>query len=152
SQEVSFAATNAWTTWETAEINLELAAGKNDILFATVGGNDGPNLDQFDLTLVKASADTSKKDTIVEEDSTTRLVANGLPGETRVRLLPNVVVLEGFGLASSLETRLFDVNGVCVLKLIGVTNIDIHSLPKGLYVLKVNGNGHVYKKIIQHKN
>ena len=48
-----FEKTGAWTIWSTKEISLKLSAGENSIRFATVDGNDGPNIDQFDAFLVK---------------------------------------------------------------------------------------------------
>ena len=64
-----FKATSGWTVWETADVLINLAAGENDVKFATVGGNDGPNIDQFDVTLVKAAAkpDTTAKDTTARD-------------------------------------------------------------------------------------
>lgn len=69
--EFGFKATISWTTWVTESVNLDLVAGENTVKFATVGGNDGPNIDQFDVTLVKeiAAPDTSKKDTAVGDTS-----------------------------------------------------------------------------------
>ena len=69
-----FAQTGGWSGWETQEVLLNLAAGKNSIKFATLADKDGPNIDQFDVTLVKAQAaspDTSKKDTVVKDSSVT---------------------------------------------------------------------------------
>lgn len=58
-----FEKTGSWTTWKTQEVSLKLTAGENSVKFATLDGKDGPNIDQFDVTLVKA-ADTSKPDAI----------------------------------------------------------------------------------------
>ena len=72
----SFKVTGGWTVWETAEVLVNLAAGENAVKFATVGGNDGPNIDQFDVTLVKAAEvkpDTAGKDSTVKDSSTTRI-------------------------------------------------------------------------------
>ena len=61
-----FKATGGWTVWETSEVLINLAAGENAVKFATVGGNDGPNIDQFDVTLVKAAEkDTTEKPTSI---------------------------------------------------------------------------------------
>ena len=53
-QEMSFDVTADWTTYESKELNVKLPKGASYITFATVGGNDGPNLDQLELALVKA--------------------------------------------------------------------------------------------------
>ena len=34
-------------------MNLDLVAGENTVKFATVDGKDGPNIDQFDVTLME---------------------------------------------------------------------------------------------------
>ena len=61
----SFKTTGGWTVWKTAEVLVSLAAGENAVKFATVGGNDGPNIDQFNVTLVKAAEkDSSEEKTI----------------------------------------------------------------------------------------
>jgi hypothetical protein len=66
-----FEKTGAWSTWKTQEVSLKLTAGENGVKFATLDGKDGPNIDQFDVTLVKeiAAPDTSKKDTAVGDTS-----------------------------------------------------------------------------------
>ena len=66
-----FEKTGAWSTWKTQEVSLKLTAGENGVKFATLDGKDGPNIDQFDVTLVKeiAAPDTTKKDTAVGDTS-----------------------------------------------------------------------------------
>ena len=46
---LSFAATDKWTTWATDSSTITLPKGTGYITFATVDGNDGPNLDQIEL-------------------------------------------------------------------------------------------------------
>jgi hypothetical protein len=58
-ESLSFAATTNWTTWETLSFKAKLAEGAGYMTFATMGGNDGPNLDQVELKLVKADEKTS---------------------------------------------------------------------------------------------
>lgn len=66
-----FEKTGAWSTWKTQEVSLKLSAGENGVKFATLAEKDGPNIDQFDVTLVKeiTAPDTSKKDTAVGDTS-----------------------------------------------------------------------------------
>ena len=45
----SFAATDKWTTWAKDTATITLPKGIGYITFATVDGNDGPNLDQIEL-------------------------------------------------------------------------------------------------------
>ncbi len=48
--ELSFDKTTNWTTYPSKESTITLPRGISYIQFATVGGNDGPNLDQIKLT------------------------------------------------------------------------------------------------------
>ena len=57
-ETLTFEATENWTTWETLSLNTKLSAGAGYFTFATIGGNDGPNLDQVELKLVKADETT----------------------------------------------------------------------------------------------
>lgn len=59
-----FEKTGAWSIWKTQEVSLMLTAGENSVKFATLDGSDGPNIDQFDVTLVKAAIDTSGTDAV----------------------------------------------------------------------------------------
>ena len=58
-ETMTFEATTNWTTWETLSFKAKLSAGAGYFTFATIGGNDGPNLDQLELVLVKADEITS---------------------------------------------------------------------------------------------
>ena len=58
-ETLAFEATENWTTWDTLSIGAKLSAGAGYFSFATIGGNDGPNLDQLELILVKADSTTS---------------------------------------------------------------------------------------------
>lgn len=58
-ETMTFEATTNWTTWETLSFKTKLSAGAGYFTFATIGGNDGPNLDQLELILVKADETTS---------------------------------------------------------------------------------------------
>ena len=53
-ESLTFEATENWTTWDTLSIAAKLPAGASYFTFATIGGNDGPNLDQLELILIKA--------------------------------------------------------------------------------------------------
>ena len=92
---MSFDVTADWTTYESKELNVKLPKGASYITFATVGGNDGPNLDQLELALVKAD-----ETTIVNKLTKPRFDANST---TRVRLfsLTGQLLREG----ASLETE-----------------------------------------------
>ena len=58
-ETLTFDATENWTTWETISMKAKLPQGAGYFTFATIGGNDGPNLDQLEFTLIKADETTS---------------------------------------------------------------------------------------------
>ena len=88
------------------------------ILFATVGGNDGPNLDQVELTLVKA------------DEIPDRIVA-----EPRMQITPTTHV------------RLFSTTGKLLRETTGKA-ISTAGLPRGIYILQVrDGSRHMQKAI-----
>jgi pectate lyase len=105
---VVFEKTGAWTVWATKEISLKLSAGENSVKFATLEGMDGPNLDQFDVTLVKK-----------DESS------ESLPLSGKVTPLQNAY-----------RVNVFDINGKLVRKMNHVPQTalkDVQNLSKGLY-------------------
>ena len=53
-ETLAFEATENWTTWVTQSMKMKLPEGASYITFATIGGNDGPNLDQLELKLLQA--------------------------------------------------------------------------------------------------
>lgn len=58
-ETLTFEATENWTTWKTISMKAKLPQGAGYFTFATIGGNDGPNLDQLEFTLIKADETTS---------------------------------------------------------------------------------------------
>ena len=129
----SFKVTGGWTVWETAEVLINLAAGENAVKFATVGGNDGPNIDQFDVTLVKAAEvkpDTAGKDSTAKDSSTTR-IAN----------------LRSVMAPSAYQVCIFDTKGSLVRRLsvesakAGDIAWMTRGLPAGLYVMQLKSAG-----------
>lgn len=142
STKLSCAATSAWTTWEKITTNLTLASGKNTIVFSTVGGADGPNLDQFDLILLNAdgeevredsAADTSKTDsTLVPADT-----SKNDSGTTSIRM--QVATSQ-----SAFEVSFFDTKGMLVRKLQNVNSEALRGtaelsrgLSAGIYLMRV---------------
>ena len=137
----SFKATGGWTVWETEPVLVNLAVGENAVQFATVGGNDGPNIDQFDVTLVKAAEvkpDTSK-------DSTEK---------TPVSIFAKAVPVMQHGACS---VSFFDTKGTLVRRLnvefakIGDVAWMIRGLPAGLYIMRVKAAGAERSKFIAVK-
>ena len=131
----SFKTTGGWTVWETAEVLVSLAAGENAVKFATVGGADGPNLDQFDVTLVKAA----EKDTTEEK-----------PISIRSRAIAMVA-------PSVYRVSIFDTKGALVRRMnvesekVGDVAWMTRGLPAGLYVMQLKSANTERRKFIAVK-
>lgn len=52
---LAFEATADWTTWKTSHLTLTLPEGASTITFATVNGQDGPNVDKIELAVPSAT-------------------------------------------------------------------------------------------------
>jgi pectate lyase len=118
----SFKTTGGWTVWETAEVLVNLASGENAVKFATVGGNDGPNIDQFDVTLVKAAEkDSSEEKTISIRSKSVAMVE------------PSVYHVSIFDTKGSLVRRM----NVKLAK-VGDVAWMTRGLPAGLYVMRMS--------------
>ena len=130
----SFKTTGGWTVWETAEVLVNLAAGENAVKFATVGGNDGPNIDQFDVTLVKAA----------EKDTTEK------PISIRSRAIAMVA-------PSVYRVSIFDTKGARVRRMsvesakVGDVAWMTRGLPAGLYVMRMSAPDADQRKFITVK-
>ena len=138
--EFGFKATISWTTWVTESVNLDLVAGENTVKFATVGGKDGPNIDQFDVTLVKeiAAPDTTKKDTAVGDTNS---------GDTTK---PDAIpLLSGVALPQTVfSVSIYGVNGRLVHKLRNVPQATLRNtrelsrgLRAGIYLVQASAPG-----------
>ena len=127
--------------WETAEVLVNLAAGENAVKFATVGGNDGPNIDQFDVTLVKAAEvkpDTSKDST---ENPRVSIFVKTVP-----------VVKQGI-----YRISIFDTKGSLMRRLnvesskVGDVSAMTRGLPAGLYVMQLKSASVERRKFVTVK-
>ena len=127
-----FNTTGAWTAWETKEVLVALAAGENTVQFSTIDGNDGPNIDQFDITLVEKSGEVPEA--LLHPVSQGMVKENGLYGVT-----------------------LFNTKGVVVRHLdVETAKIDdtawmTHGLPAGIYILRVRSEGRVQQHFVAVK-
>ena len=117
-ESLSFAATTNWTTWETLSFKAKLAEGAGYMTFATMGGNDGPNLDQVELKLLKA-------------DATTAIRGLATPGQ---QLVPTTRV------------RLFTLTGQLVRESVGLS-VSTENLAPGMYLLQ-RGDGSLFRQQI----
>ena len=123
-QELEFATTANWTTYVTKDVSVTLPLGASSITFATVGGNDGPNLDQLELTAVKVTLpDTSK--TSIE--------------------------IAGVSMnATATRVRLFSMTGKLLRESSG-NAVSTAGLPRGIYILQTTAPGHSVQKTIRVK-
>ncbi len=121
-ESLSFAATTNWTTWETLSFKAKLAEGAGYMTFATMGGNDGPNLDQVELKLVKA-------------DGTTVIRGLATPSQ---QLVPTTRV------------RLFTLTGQLVRESVG-PSVSTENLAPGMYLLQRGDGSLLRQQIIRVK-
>ena len=154
--EQAFAATDGWTTWETVSVNLDLAAGENTVKFATLADKDGPNIDQFDVTLVKAldaAPDTSKKDSSVADstksDSTVTDSTGKEPAEADSTKPDAIPMLSGAAPPQAVySVGIYGVNGKLVRKLRDVPQATLRNtrelsrgLRAGIYLVQASAPG-----------
>ena len=125
-QELEFATTANWTTYETKDIPVTLPLGASTITFATVGGNDGPNLDQLELTAVK----------VTPPDSGITSIANEIAGVSMN--------------ATATRVRLFSMTGKLLRESTGNV-VSTAGLPRGIYILQTTAPGHSVQKTIRVK-
>ena len=130
SQEVEFATTGSWTTYVTKDVSIMLSFGASTITFATVGGNDGPNLDQLELTAVNVT----KPDT---SDTTTAIggLASGL-ADPRLEYSP------------ATRVQVFSATGKLVRESVGRA-ASMAGLPRGIYILKVRDGSRNMQKTVR---
>lgn len=123
-QEIEFATTANWTTYVTKDVSVTLPLGANTITFATVSGNDGPNLDQLELTAVN----------VTPPDSGITRIANEIAGVSMN--------------ATATRIRLFSMTGKLLRESADVNTV---GLPRGIYILQTVEPGHSIQKIIRVK-
>lgn len=154
-----FKATGAWTAWTTQSAELDLSAGENSVKFATVGGNDGPNVDQFDVTLLKEAVvapDTSKKDTVPADTVPQDTAAHEVEGLAQLAVTPEIrisnstVRLSGFS-SQEVSVELFSIKGKRVFTARGKKEVQLRGMPAGIYLLTVKSGSVNYRKMINLK-
>jgi len=121
-QEIEFATTANWTTYVTKDVSVTLPLGASTITFATVDGNDGPNLDQLELTLTKADDITYLK-----KFATPRL-----------------------GITPATHVRFFSATGKLLRETTG-NAVSMKGLPRGTYILQIRDGSATSQKIIRVK-
>ena len=125
-QEVEFDKTANWTTYVTKDVSITLPLGASTITFATVGGNDGPNLDQLELTAVN----------VTRPDTTDTTTVIGVLAEPRLEY------------TSSTRVRIFSATGKLVRESTGAA-ISTKGLPRGIYIMQVRDGSRNMQKTIR---
>ncbi len=121
-----------WTTWESVTTKINLPAGISYITFATVNGNDGPNLDK--ISLKPLNVETPVVDP--EEQP-------GNPDDTGIHSAP----LQFSGSADTGAT-LYTVRGAKVREIQG-NQLNTNGIPQGAYILKIHSGNGTKLKVIQ---
>ena len=117
---VSFEATENWTTYQTKETTITLPKNASYITFAIVDGNDGPNLDQIELTEKKVN----------KGDTSITLFPRRPPASTTIS-----------------ESRIYNTNGKLVRHANG--NADMKGLAPGIYIVKTTTQRNHKQKMVQ---
>ena len=125
-QELEFSTTANWTTYVTKDVSVTLPQGASSITFATVGGNDGPNLDQLELTAVNVS----KPDT----------------GITRIASEVSGVSMH----AGTTHVRIFSMTGKLLRESAG-NGVNMAGLPRGIYLVQTRDGSVTSQKVIHVK-
>src|SRR5574344_1769405 len=145
---VSFAATGAWTTWDSLCVKVDLVAGKNTLLLQSLSSDGGPNLDQFGfdvtgVTLYKTTATEDHSDSTDTTDTESMRFAASLGGVS-FDLQSGVLETPAAGFA---EVDVFEVNGSRVAHFggrvsAGATTLSLR-MPgvTGVYMVRVRMNG-----------
>ena len=153
---VVFEKTGAWDVWKTQSFSISLAAGDNSIKFATLADKDGPNLDQFDVTLVKAldvAPDTSKKDSSLADSTKSDSTVSDKPKQDSTAndsTKSSIALLSGVQLSQAIfSVKLYDTNGKLVRSEGNVSRERLNNtaglaagLRQGIYLVKVSATGY----------
>ena len=128
-QELSFENLTDWKTYGTKELDVVLPKGASYITFSTVGGNDGPNLDQLEIKLSKA----------YEENVAIKGAWDSVRGKPYA-----------MGYSANARVRLFSTTGK-LLRESADGMVDTKGLNRGVYLLQVRDGFATQSKIIRVK-
>lgn len=154
---VAFAATGAWTTWDSTAIPLTLVKNLNTIKLTSMGADGGPNVDQFlfNVAGVELIRDTSSLDTSNTEDPEVDDPTALSPGVSETS---NSWSISRNGVISSpvsgmVDIEIFDQRGRRIARfpqyiLGGETMLDMErvAVPAGAYWLRISLDGHAALK------
>ncbi len=119
--------TGSWTTWNMVSVNVDLQQGSNEIIIAATTADGLANIDQLHFSEGVSNANCLI--TQIDENITVKLEV--APNPTQSKIHWNIE--QNWVLLSSLGEALLNGTG---------KEADLSSLPKGLYILKLNGIGY----------
>ncbi|MEE0876401.1 MAG: hypothetical protein UIH18_03800, partial [Fibrobacteraceae bacterium] len=126
-QEVVFERTSSWTTYVTQECSVRLPLGASNIVFSTLNGNDGPNLDQIELIPIN----------ITKPDSNTAHIGK--------------VPVEKFKVESDKAISVvYNIQGVPIRRVLGMF-IKTEGLSQGVYIVQTFVSGKRIQRMIHVK-
>ena len=154
--EKSFAKTGAWTTYPSMEATITLPRGMSYIQFATVGGNDGPNLDQIKLIPSKVEEIKDPEEEQPEEPVITDPEDPGKtdPSENKDPIVIDPETPSDSSTAILTQARLAPTTGMKVQfftlqgKLMSTTQ---GKLPAGIYLMKITAPGYNKQRVVRIK-
>lgn len=131
---VIFEKTTDWKTYISKDTEISLPRGASYVRFAVVGSNDGPNLDQIELTPLDVEI---IEDTIPESIHTNNLHQNFTNKSLNIQLFSLQGKLIRSSKAATFETENWE--------------FTTKNLPAGSYIVKVSTPGYNKQTIIQVK-
>lgn len=131
---VIFEKTTDWKTYISKDTEISLPRGASYVRFAVVGSNDGPNLDQIELTPLNVEI---IEDTIPESIHTNNLHQNFTSKSLNIQLFSLQGKLIRSFKAATFETENWE--------------FTTKNLPAGSYIVKVSTPGYNKQTIIQVK-
>lgn len=140
-QQHAFASTGSWTTWVGDTLKVKLPAGASYIAFMTIGGNDGPNIDQ--VSLVQEKSPEQNQDDPGDNPTDP---GKGEENTEGLHSLANVQMNN----SPAAVARLYDMKGQLLRQNAG-SRVNTNGLKAGVYLLQVRDGSTLRRQVIQVK-
>lgn len=144
-QQITFAKTEAWDIFNSLETTIKLPAGASYITFSIVDGNDGPNLDQIELT-PNFTIEKPDEEQPTEKPSTEDNTNEDIPSKENQAI--NRLVYSKPNFNGIVHSRLYSTSGKFIRESFGET-IDLRGLKSGVYLLQETTSTSRQQRIIQ---
>ncbi|MDY6284214.1 MAG: pectate lyase [Fibrobacter sp.] len=131
-----FTPTANWTTWKTDTLQVNLPAGASFIDFKTIGGNDGPNLDQIEFEWV------AENEEIPSEE-----ISSGEGSESEKTAIAKPMLKTHFQYTSQTRAKLFDMKGQLLRESVG-RPVNMDGL-RGVFLLQVHDGMLMQRRVIR---